>query len=79
MKQLTLGEAQHQLAALLEAAARGESVEITGDGVTYEIRVSALKSQPTQKRTAGLGKGSLVYMSEDFDDELPESFWLGDE
>lgn len=30
--------------------------------------------QPKKKRTAGLGKGT-TWMSDDFDDELPDEFW----
>ena len=30
--------------------------------------------QPKKKRTAGLGKGTM-WMSDDFDDELPDEFW----
>jgi hypothetical protein len=30
-------------------------------------------------RILGLHAGSTVYVAEDFDDELPNSFWLGEE
>ena len=32
---------------------------------------------PSPKRVSGLGQGTLV-ISDDFDDPLPDSFWLGD-
>lgn len=34
-------------------------------------------AQQTKTRTPGLSPG--VWMSDDFNDELPDSFWLGDE
>jgi hypothetical protein len=33
--------------------------------------------QPPRKRIAGLGKGTMV-IAEDFDEPLPEAFWLGE-
>ena len=40
--------------------------------------LSQSKDQFVEKRTFGLTKGTFV-MSDDFDDELPEAFWLGEE
>ena len=34
-------------------------------------------AQQPRKRTAGLGKGTIV-IAEDFDEPLPEAFWLGE-
>ena len=34
-------------------------------------------AQPPRQRTAGLGKGTIV-IAEDFDEPLPEAFWLGE-
>jgi len=31
------------------------------------------------KRVAGLTKGTFTYIADDFDAELPDSFWLGEE
>ncbi len=38
---------------------------------------SWIKQQPP-KRVAGLGKGSIE-IADDFDEPLPDSFWLGEE
>jgi len=38
----------------------------------------AAPPKPLQKRVAGLGEGT-VWMSEDFDDPLPDEFWLGED
>ena len=34
--------------------------------------------KPAPKRVAGLGQGTLV-ISDDFDDPLPDSFWLDEQ
>lgn len=39
---------------------------------------SNLENKPA-KRQAGLGHGSVISMSDDFDAPLPDNFWLGDD
>jgi hypothetical protein len=34
-------------------------------------------AQQPRKRIAGLGKGTII-IAEDFDEPLPEAFWLGE-
>ena len=34
-------------------------------------------ARQSRKRIAGLGKGTIV-IADDFDDPLPEAFWLGE-
>jgi hypothetical protein len=43
------------------------------------LKSIVLGSVPNQpKRQAGLGKGT-VWMSQDFDEPLPDDFWVGDQ
>ena len=50
----------------------GEEIVITkSDGASYKITVTALETQKPARRIAGLGKGNIAFMSDDFDDELP--------
>lgn len=43
-------------------------------------RDSSSESPPARKkRIPGLGRGNLIYMADDFDDPLPDSFWAGEE
>jgi hypothetical protein len=37
-----------------------------------------MPSQPLKKRIAGLGEGT-IWISDDFDDPLPDEFWLGED
>lgn len=41
-----------------------------------EAAYTQMAQQP-RKRIAGLGKGTII-IAEDFDEPLPEAFWLGD-
>jgi hypothetical protein len=44
-----------------------------------QIDLEITSQQPSQDRILGLGKNKNdFWMSEDFDDELPESFWFSD-
>ncbi len=38
----------------------------------------AQTAQQPRKRIAGLGKGTIV-IADDFDEPLPDAFWLGEE
>lgn len=68
-----LDEAKARLAELVNAAASGEDVVIQGDGASVRL-VPVLK-----RRIAGLNAGNILYIADDFDDPLPDSFWFGDE
>jgi antitoxin (DNA-binding transcriptional repressor) of toxin-antitoxin stability system len=52
----------------------GDEVVIEENGEPL-VKVLPIEKPKIQKqRTAGLGKGTM-WMSEDFDDELPDEFW----
>ncbi len=72
MTKLSVNEAKERLPELLDEGAKGEEIVITkGDGASYKITVTALETQKSARRIAGLGKGNIAFMSDDFDDELP--------
>ena len=80
MPKVDMNEARRRLPELLDEGARGEEIVITaGGGATYTLTVTAHKPLQHTKRLAGLGKGNVAYISDDFDAELPDSFWLGQE
>lgn len=48
-----------------------------------QIREEATKKEyemasPLPKRIAGLNRGQVLWISDDFDAPLPDNFWLGD-
>ncbi len=45
---------------------------------TTDRRTPTPEATAKKLRTPGLGKGSVLYIAEDFDEPLPDAFWLGD-
>lgn len=76
-KTIDVIEAQNQLNELLTLALQGAEIILARDDMPLArlVPVGNLASTP---RVAGLNQGSIV-MSEDFDEPLPENFWLGTE
>jgi antitoxin (DNA-binding transcriptional repressor) of toxin-antitoxin stability system len=58
--------------ALIE---NGDEVVIEKNGEPLAKVTPFEKPIEIKRRVAGLGKGEVIYMSEDFDDELPDEFW----
>ena len=45
---------------------------------TTDRRIPNSEATAKKLRTPGLGKGSILCIADDFDDPLPDSFWLGE-
>lgn len=76
--------AQPQLSEILGLIDEGNAVILTRDGREIaEVKpldeAAAKAAEPRKGRTLGLGAGREFYMADDFDAELPESFWMGEE
>jgi len=71
---VTLDDAAIQLPELVARASKGEEIVIEKD----EQPVAKLVPFPevTREREFGLFRGR-VHVSEDFDEPLPDDFWLG--
>ena len=74
---VSVDEAQNKLPDLLAQALAGNEVIITEHG-TPVARLVPVVAQAKKKRVAGLNRGT-IWTSEDFDDSLPDEFWLGQE
>lgn len=61
---------------LLRRIESGEEVVIEKNGVAV-ARLSPVKAVP-KPRVPGLDKGK-IWVYDDFDDPLPDSFWLGED
>jgi antitoxin (DNA-binding transcriptional repressor) of toxin-antitoxin stability system len=59
---------------LLALTRNGDEVIIEENGEPLARLVPIEKSEPKQ-RVLGLGRGEGYFMSEYFDDELPDEFW----
>jgi len=76
MQTVNLDKVEKQLADLLEIVERGGEIVIAQNGkpVARLASVAPVK----KKRVAGLNRGT-IWTSEDFDEPLPDEFWLGKE
>jgi len=68
-------KAKTHLSTLIDRALRGEDVVISRANRPV-VRLVALEPA-ARRRTPGLGAATGFWMSPDFDDPLPESFWFG--
>jgi antitoxin (DNA-binding transcriptional repressor) of toxin-antitoxin stability system len=73
-KIVTVQEAEGHLLELIALVEQGEEVVITYDDQPKVKLVPLVK--PRQNRWFGQHRGQL-WMSPDFDDRLPDDFWLG--
>ncbi len=74
-------EAQAQLKDLLDLVREGDEVLISEDEKVF-ARLAPVKEEVKEEkkqRTPGLDRGVVKYISPDFDDPLPDSFWFGEE
>ena len=76
-KIVSISEAQSQLQGLLALARNGDEVIIEENGEP-SARLVAIEKNERKERVLGLREGQ-VWTSDDFDEELPDSFWLGEE
>jgi antitoxin (DNA-binding transcriptional repressor) of toxin-antitoxin stability system len=77
-KTVDVEEAKARLPELVSLALKGDEVIISEDDKPVARLVPFNKSvaSPGRKRVAGLHRGA-AWMSEDFDEPLPNEFWLG--
>ena len=74
-KTVDVDEAQTHLAELLTLVAAGTEVILTSNNTPLARLVPVATS--TTPRVADLHKGA-IWISDDFDEPLPDEFWLGE-
>lgn len=72
---IPIPEATKNLSRLIAHALDGDEVVLTDAGRPVARLVPIV--EPTHDRTPGLNRGE-VWVGEDFDDPLPDTFWLGE-
>lgn len=75
-KTIEIGEVKNQINELIDSARHGDEIIITADHEPI-VRILSIKP-PKKERIPDLGKGE-VWMSDDFNDPLPDEFWTGTE
>lgn len=75
-KTVEISELKNSIQAVIALTRSGDEIvlEENGEPVIKVVSVSETRVL-TKKRVVGLGSGKGYFMSEDFDDELPEEFW----
>ena len=73
-KSVSVSDAASQLAELVRLAQEGTDIVLTHEGLPVAGLIRA--ESPDQPRTPGLDAGK-AWISDDFDAELPDEFWLG--
>lgn len=75
-KTIDIHDAQTQLSELLSLALQGTEVIFSKDNMPL-ARLVPVSQRSSQSRIAGLHQGAIS-VSTDFDETLPDDFWLGD-
>jgi len=76
-KLIDVTEESVSLKKLLELVASGLDVVLT-EGKSPVVRLVPVSRKVKKERVLGLSKGQ-IWVSPDFDDPLPDSFWLGED
>jgi prevent-host-death family protein len=74
-KIIEVQQTQKQLKELLTLVVKGTEIVLT-QGNTPIARLVPIAASAAQSRVAGLHVGA-IWMSDDFDEPLPDEFWLG--
>lgn len=74
-KTLSINEVQKLLPGLLAVAKVGDEIIIEENGQELAKIVPTIKQGPAKMRHFGRGRPEGYFMSDDFNDELPDEFW----
>ena len=72
---VSIEEAQMTLKGLLARAREGDEILIEDDGEEVGKIIPVVKKPAIKQRQFGRGRPEGYFMSDDFNDELPDSFW----
>lgn len=75
-KVITINELQNKISEMLECIAVGDKIIIKKDNKPFARLIPF--SNRENKRVAGLNKGE-IWISDDFDEPLPDSFWMNEQ
>jgi len=76
---ININDLPQRLSQVLSDAAKGEEIIVTRDDVPVAKLVPLEAAVPAapKERIAGLGQGR-IWISPDFDEPLPDEFWMGE-
>jgi len=72
-KTISISEVQNSVQTLIALTKNGDEIVLEENGKAI-VKITPFIKPERKERVLGLGKGNY-YMSDDFDDELPDEFW----
>lgn len=73
-KTLNISEIESSIQNIIALTRNGDEIIIEENGEPL-VKITPLEKSEVKQRVLGLGVGKEYFMSEDFDDELPDEFW----
>jgi antitoxin (DNA-binding transcriptional repressor) of toxin-antitoxin stability system len=74
-KTVNIRDMKSQLNAILSLVSQGNTVVISENNKAL-AKIVPVSDHTTKRRRAGLNQGK-IWTSDDFDDSLPDDFWMG--
>lgn len=71
---ININEINDSFQAVIALTRTGDEVVIEDNGEPL-VKITPLAKPEITPRVLGLGAGKRYFMSDDFDDELPDEFW----
>lgn len=72
-KTISISEVQNSVQTLIALTKNGDEIVLEENGEAI-VKITPLVKREKKERVLGLGKKGY-FMSDDFDDELPDEFW----
>ena len=72
-KTISISEVQNSVQTLIALTKNGDEIVLEENGEAI-AKITPIAKPERKERVLGLGKGDY-FMSDDFDDELPDEFW----
>ena len=76
-KTINIDTVPNSIRSVIALTENGDEVvlEENGKPIAKVVPIAESGKEPAKKRVMGLGTGKGYFMSDDFDDELPDEFW----
>ena len=71
---ISISEIQNSAQAIIDLTRNGDEIVIEENGNPV-AKVTPIEKHEPKQRVLGLGMGKEYFMSDDFNDELPDEFW----
>lgn len=71
---ISISEIQNSAQAIIDLTRNGDEIVIEENGNPV-AKVTPIEKHEPRQRVLGLGMGKEYFMSDDFNDELPDEFW----